>query len=118
MMIRYLYDSEATKNSLDERGYFKTGDIARREDKHYFIMGRASIDSKCSVLTCVRRITHEGPAVIKSGGYKLSALDIEREILGLDYISEVMVVGVEDEEFGQRVAAAVVLKPDVSFRPR
>ncbi|KIW59750.1 hypothetical protein PV05_00021 [Exophiala xenobiotica] len=51
-------------------------------------------------------------AVIKSGGYKLSALDIEREILGLEYVSEVMVVGVDDEEFGQRVAAAIVLKPE------
>jgi acyl-CoA synthetase (AMP-forming)/AMP-acid ligase II len=37
-------------------------------------------------------------------------LDIEREILGLEYINEVMVVGVEDEEYGQRVAAAVTLK--------
>lgn len=51
--------------------------------------------------------------VIKSGGYKISALDIEREILGLDYVAEVMVVGVEDEEFGHRVAAAIVLQPDV-----
>lgn len=50
---------------------------------------------------------------MKSGGYKISALDIEREILGLDYISEVMVVGVEDEEFGQRVAAAIVLRDDL-----
>lgn len=48
--------------------------------------------------------------VIKSGGYKISALDIEREILGLPYISEVMIVGVADKEFGQRVAAAIVLK--------
>jgi malonyl-CoA/methylmalonyl-CoA synthetase len=39
-------------------------------------------------------------------------LDIEREILGLDYVSEVMVVGVDDEEFGQRVAATVSLKRD------
>jgi acyl-CoA synthetase (AMP-forming)/AMP-acid ligase II len=39
-------------------------------------------------------------------------LDIEREILGLDYVSEVMVVGVEDEEFGQRVAATISLKQD------
>lgn len=52
--------------------------------------------------------------VIKSGGYKISALDIEREILGLPYVSEVMVVGVDDDEFGQRVAAAVVLHEDVS----
>ena len=44
----------------------------------------------------------------------MSALDIEREILGLDYISEVMVVGVDDEEFGQRLAAAIVLKAEVS----
>lgn len=70
-------------------------DIARREGDFYFILGRASID------------------IIKSGGYKISALDIEREIMGLDYISEVMVVGVEDEEFGQRVAAAIVLRDDV-----
>jgi malonyl-CoA/methylmalonyl-CoA synthetase len=53
--------------------------------------------------------------VIKFGGYKISALDIEKEILDLDYISEVMVVGVEDGEFGQRVAAAVVLTGGVSL---
>lgn len=47
---------------------------------------------------------------MKSGGYKISALDVEREMLGLPYVSEAMVCGVEDEEFGERVAAAVVLK--------
>lgn len=52
--------------------------------------------------------------VLKSGGHKISALDVEREILGLDYVSEVMVTGVEDEEFGQRVTAAIVLKDVVS----
>jgi malonyl-CoA/methylmalonyl-CoA synthetase len=94
MFSKYLYDGEATKKALDAEGYFKTGDIARREGEFYFIMGRESVD------------------IIKSGGYKISALDIEREILGLDYVAEVMVVGVDDEEFGQRVAAAIVLKPD------
>ena len=49
-------------------------------------------------------------SVIKSGGYKISALDIERELLALDYISEASVLGVADEEFGQRVAAVVVLR--------
>lgn len=88
---RYLFDEAATANAFDERGYFKTGDIARREGENYFISGRASQD------------------IIKSGGYKISALDIEREVLALPYISEVMVVGVEDEEFGQRVAALVTL---------
>ncbi|KAL3486782.1 hypothetical protein BJX62DRAFT_246549 [Aspergillus germanicus] len=92
LFSKYLNDEAATASAHDSEGYFITGDIARREGSNYFILGRASID------------------IIKSGGYKLSALDIEREILGLDYISEVMVVGIEDEEFGQRVAAAVMLK--------
>lgn len=92
--IRYLFDEKATADAHDADGYFKTGDIARREGKYYFILGRASID------------------IIKSGGYKISALDIEREIMGLDYVSEVMVVGVEDDEYGQRVAATISLKKD------
>ncbi|KAL3457028.1 hypothetical protein BJX64DRAFT_293538 [Aspergillus heterothallicus] len=92
LFSKYLNDEVATAAAHDGDGYFITGDIARREGDDYFILGRASID------------------IIKSGGYKLSALDIEREILGLGYIGEVMVVGVEDDEFGQRVAAAVTLK--------
>ncbi|KAJ5132582.1 hypothetical protein N7448_006740 [Penicillium atrosanguineum] len=96
MFSKYLHDEKATAEAHDKDGYFKSGDIARREGPYYFILGRASID------------------IIKSGGYKISALDIEREILGLDYVSEVMVVGVEDEEYGQRVAATVSLKTDQS----
>lgn len=94
LCVRYLHDEKATMEAHDKDGYFKSGDIARREGKYYFILGRASID------------------IIKSGGYKISALDVEREILGLDYVSEVMVVGVQDEEFGQRVAATISLKTD------
>ena len=94
LLDRYVFDVEATVNAHDEEGYFKTGDIARREGDNYFIMGRASVD------------------IIKSGGYKISALDIERECLGLPYVEEVMCVGVEDDEFGQRVAAAVKLRED------
>ncbi|KAJ4986238.1 AMP-binding enzyme [Stagonosporopsis vannaccii] len=94
MFSKYLRDPEATAKAHDEDGYFRTGDIARREDSYYYIVGRASLD------------------IIKSGGYKISALDIERELLGLPYISEVMVVGVADEEFGQRVAAVVSLQEE------
>lgn len=94
-LSNYLFDEDATRDCVDSEGYFKTGDVARQENGYYWILGRASID------------------IIKSGGYKLSALDIEREILSLPYVSEVMVVGVEDEEFGQRVAAAIVLRDTV-----
>ncbi|PSK57934.1 hypothetical protein B9Z65_9136 [Elsinoe australis] len=92
MFSRYLDDRQMTAEAHNKRGFYKTGDIGRREGKYFWIMGRASVD------------------IIKSGGYKISALDVEREILSLPYIQEVMVVGVEDEEFGQRVAAVVVLR--------
>lgn len=91
---RYLFDDKATAAAHDEDGYFRTGDIGRKEGKYYYIVGRASLD------------------IIKSGGYKISALDIERECLGLPYVSEVMVVGVADDEFGQRVGAVVSLRED------
>jgi len=94
MFSKYLHDPEATKKAHDEEGYYKTGDVARKEGKYYFIMGRSSID------------------ILKSGGYKISALDVERELLSLPYIAEAMVVGVPDDEFGQRVAAVVSLRTD------
>ncbi|KAL4744380.1 hypothetical protein BDW72DRAFT_199653 [Aspergillus terricola var. indicus] len=93
-IARYMFDPQATAAAFTADGWYKTGDVAKRQGDYFFILGRASID------------------IIKSGGYKISALDIEREILGLSYVSEVMVVGVESEEFGQRVAAAVVLRKD------
>ncbi|KAK5676625.1 hypothetical protein LTS10_010926 [Elasticomyces elasticus] len=92
MFSKYLFDPEATAAAHTEDGYYRTGDIARREGEYYWIMGRASVD------------------IIKSGGYKISALDIEREILSLPYVAEVMIVGVPDEEFGERVAGVVCLK--------
>lgn len=92
MFSKYIWDPEATAKVHTTEGYYRTGDIARCEKGYYWILGRASID------------------IIKSGGYKISALDIEREILALPYVAEVMVVGVADLEFGERVAAAVVLK--------
>ena len=92
LFSKYIWDPEATRKAHTEDGYYCTGDIARKEGEYYWIEGRASID------------------IIKSGGYKISALDIEREILALPYAAEVMVVGVQDLEFGERVAAAVVLK--------
>jgi len=94
MFSKYLYDPEATRKAHDSDGYFLTGDVARREGKYYFIVGRASVD------------------IIKSGGYKISALDIERELLALPYVGEAMVVGVPDDEFGQRVGAVVSLRDD------
>ncbi|KAF2849027.1 acetyl-CoA synthetase-like protein [Plenodomus tracheiphilus IPT5] len=94
MFSKYLHDHEATVRAHDEQIYFRTGDIARREGGYFCIVAQASFD------------------IIKSGGYIISALDIERELLGLPYIFEVMVVSVADEEFGQRIAALVSLQEE------
>ena len=45
--------------------------------------------------------------IIKTGGYKVSALDIERELLSHPLIVECAVLGVADQEWGQRVAASM-----------
>lgn len=55
-----------------------------------FMQGRASVD------------------IIKSGGYKISALDIEAEMLQLPFVQEVAVVGVDDLTWGQMVAALCI----------
>jgi len=94
VFLEYWRKPEATKKEFTDDGYFKTGDIAISDQSHngaFFIQGRASVD------------------IIKSGGYKISALDVERELLSLDVIDEAAVVGLEDEEWGQRVAAVVTL---------
>ena len=57
----------------------------------YKILGRSSVD------------------IIKSGGYKLSALEIESVLLELSYVCEAAVVGLVDQEWGECVAAALVV---------
>lgn len=102
----YWCNAAATKKEFTSDGWFKTGDIAVRrvvqgtgEGKSgswargpaYFIQGRRSAD------------------IIKSGGEKISALEIERELLALPIIAECAVVGLPSEAWGQKVAAVVVL---------
>ncbi|KAL4806794.1 hypothetical protein BDV18DRAFT_120063 [Aspergillus unguis] len=86
----YWRRPEATAKEFTSDGWFKTGDVARRDAAGaYYIQGRASVD------------------IIKSGGYKISALEVERKLLALDEVQEVAIVGIADEEWGQRVAAVV-----------
>ncbi|EXJ72176.1 uncharacterized protein A1O5_04680 [Cladophialophora psammophila CBS 110553] len=104
VFLEYFRRPEATVESFTGDGWFKTGDVAKREENGaYFILGRDSVD------------------IIKSGGYKISALEVERNILGNEHLSglvdEVAVVGVEDQEWGQRVAAVVKLKDSAVSSP-
>lgn len=86
----YWNKPEVTADSFDE-GWFLTGDMAVMETGYYRIMGRLSVD------------------IIKSGGYKLSALEIEAALLEHPSIRECAVIGVADETWGEMVAVVAVL---------
>ena len=92
----YYKREEATREAfVVEAGvrWFKTGDTVRREpDGTLRILGRTSVD------------------ILKSGGYKLSALEIEEVLLTHPAVAEVAVVGLPDEVWGERVVACVVAR--------
>lgn len=98
----YWRRPEKTDAEFDAEGWFKTGDVVsvtpaaspanRTGLDVYRMLGRASVD------------------VLKSAGYKISALDVERELLSHPDIEGAAVVGVEDTTYGQVVAAVVQLK--------
>jgi malonyl-CoA/methylmalonyl-CoA synthetase len=88
---------EETRNAFapDAGGgapWFKTGDTVTRQGHAgpFKILGRTSID------------------ILKSGGYKLSALEIEEVLREHPAVGEIAVVGVPDEAWGERVVACVV----------
>jgi malonyl-CoA/methylmalonyl-CoA synthetase len=96
VFLEYWDNPKATAESFKD-GWFCTGDVAVWEDGFYRIMGRSSVD------------------IIKSGGYKLSALEIEGVLLTHDDIAEVAVIGVPDDTWGEAVTAFIGLKPGASL---
>jgi malonyl-CoA/methylmalonyl-CoA synthetase len=92
VFLEYWGRPEATHEAFRD-GWFRTGDVAVLEGGAYRILGRTSVD------------------IIKTGGYKVSALEIEEVLRTHPAIAECAVVGVADAEWGERVAAAVELRP-------
>ena len=93
---QYWNNPEATDAAFVD-GWFRTGDVAVREPDGYRLLGRASVD------------------IIKSGGEKVSALEVEEVLRTHPDIADCAVVGVPDEEWGERVCAAVVPRPDTTL---
>lgn len=82
---KYWGNPEATRKEFTDDGWFITGDMVECIDGSFKILGRKSVD------------------IIKSGGYKLSALEIEAQLLSLDEVKEVAVLGIQDPTWGQKV---------------
>jgi malonyl-CoA/methylmalonyl-CoA synthetase len=91
VFLEYWARPEETRDAFRD-GWFKTGDVASVEDGSYRLLGRSSVD------------------IIKTGGYKVSALEIEEVIRDHPSVADCAVVGVPDDEWGERVSAEVELR--------
>ena len=87
----YLNQPDKTKESFKD-GWFLSGDVAMLERGYYKILGRDTVDN------------------IKSGAYKISALEIEDVLLKNPQIKECAVVGIEDEKWGEIIASGIVCR--------
>ena len=99
MFDGYLNRPDATAEAFEPDGWYRTGDVAVVDSGGmHRIVGRESVD------------------LIKSGGYRVGAGEIETSLLGHPGVQEAAVVGLPDEDLGQRIVAFVVgssdLKPD------
>ncbi|UNB54293.1 acyl-CoA synthetase [Mycolicibacterium sp. YH-1] len=91
MFDGYLNRADATADAFTTDGWYRTGDVAVVDaDGMHRIVGRESVD------------------LIKSGGYRIGAGEIETILLGHAGVSEAAVVGVPDDDLGQRIVAFVV----------
>jgi malonyl-CoA/methylmalonyl-CoA synthetase len=87
----YLNRPDATEAAFTADGWFRTGDMAVRDpDGHVRIVGRKATD------------------LIKSGGYKIGAGEIENALLEHPGVREAAVTGEPDEDLGERIVAWVV----------
>ena len=92
-VFRAYSEDEASTRAAFSDGFFRTGDVARwLKDGYVELLGRRSVD------------------ILKSGGYKISALEIEETLRTNPAVRDVAVVGLPDDTWGQKVAAAVVLR--------
>lgn len=97
MFDGYLNRPQATAAAFDADGWYRTGDVAVVDGGGmHRIVGRESVD------------------LIKSGGYRIGAGEIETALLGHPGVSEAAVVGMPDDDLGQRIVAFVVgsVRPD------
>ncbi|MFD7653052.1 acyl-CoA synthetase [Actinosynnema sp. NPDC059797] len=92
LFLEYLNRPDATRDAFRD-GWFRTGDLAVVEPDGYLrLVGRRATD------------------LIKSGGYKIGAGEIENALLEHPAVAEVAVTGEPDDDLGERVVAWVVAR--------
>lgn len=92
----YLNRDDATRAVLDAGGWFYTGDLATRAaDGQIRVVGRRSTD------------------IIKCGGYKVGAGEVEAALLEHEDVAEAAVIGAPDADLGERIVAFVVARAPI-----
>jgi malonyl-CoA/methylmalonyl-CoA synthetase len=91
VFLEYWRRPDETREAFRD-GWFRTGDLAVVADGAYRLLGRRSVD------------------IIKRGGYKVSAVEIEDVIRAHPGVIDCAVVGLPDPEWGERIGAAVELE--------
>lgn len=94
VFTEYWNKPEETKKEFTDDGWFKTGDSVCYDPlaNSFKILGRNSCD------------------IIKSRGYKISALEMETKLLEHPVLGDCAVIGVTDEAFGQKIVALITLR--------
>ena len=93
VLSQYFDNPNATRMSFDEKGWFRTGDVA-------------TVDPDGFV-----QIVDRTKDLIKSGGEWISSIEIEATVLGHPDIAEAGVIGIADARWGERPLLIVVAKP-------
>lgn len=99
LMLGYWRDDEQTRTVITEDGWYRTKDLVRVDDEGFvFVVGRLS-------------------DVIIRGGTNISPAEVERVLQQHPSVSEVAVVGLPDDVYGQRVVAAIVPRSSAPLDP-
>ncbi|KAI3759693.1 hypothetical protein L6452_07697 [Arctium lappa] len=105
----YWKRPEVTKESFIEGGFFKTGDAVKVDEDGYYSLEFNKVENaKSTNLLCTNA------DIMKVGGYKLSALEIEAILLEHPAVSECCVLGLPDNTYGETVTAIIV--PDMEIK--
>ena len=93
VFCEYWGQPDKTRDSFREGGWFVTGDLARIDERGYVhLVGRAR-------------------ELIISGGLNVYPREVERVLDALPGVLESAVFGLDDDDFGEAVSAAVVREP-------
>lgn len=96
MLTEYYREPELTADRLTADGWFRTGDILRRDaEGHYFVVGR------------------ESDMIIRSG-VNIAPAEVESALVAHPDVADAAVVGIPDPRSGEAVRAYIVLQADAA----